>query len=568
METLGFFSSIQWLTRYEIVLCIIDLFLLVQYTIPVLRRVKWISYVPVAGMIIAIFSFAYGDATLPALVLYALTLFIFLCTIPKLLRPSLDKMVQRRLFWRIVLLIAGLLPILFVFAVAGELRYNPVTDSSQSSYKEAFLTMNQRLSTEYPFGEWKGVDWDQLKKTYEPRFAEADKNQDAVLYYKTLREYLYSFQDGHIKIVNEQLFDQNSIFKSEVGGGFGLSTVLLEDGRVLVSLVLKNSPAERKGIKVGTEIVKWNGLPAEQVYKSTTWSDNPPTTADVKRENQGRFMVRAPIGKEIPVEFRNLGRSTTQTTVFTAYDDHFETLKVSRIKLTPADLEKSPIESKILENDYGYVRIKYFLSTTKPAKELEEVLLNFQHHNVKGIILDLRNNPGGEDELAAEIAGSFIREEKHYEYVSYYNRYTRSFKLNSLETLRVKPNKRGYTGPLAILINSRTASSGEGLPLMLKDQPNVVIVGFTGTNGSFGILSRPITFHMPEGYIVQFPDGRSLNKNKGIQLDSGVHGMGGVSPDIRIPLTEKTFTERYINMKDIEVQTAVAALESKAGSIP
>lgn len=88
----------------------------------------------------------------------------------------------------------------------------------------------------------------------------------------------------------------------------------------------------------------------------------------------------------------------------------------------------------------------------------------------------------------------------------------------------------------------------------------MIIVGFTATSGSFGILSRPITIHMPEGYVIQFPDGRSLSQDKEIQLDSDGEGEGGVAPDLKIPLNEETFTDKYIRGEDVELNAAVEAL--------
>lgn len=565
MGMITFIDSAKWLTIYEAALCVIDLIILIRYAIPVRRRVRWLNYAPGVGVLIAIASYVHGDETLPALVLYALTLIIFLCTVHQIWRPAPHKDALKRRIWRLLIFVFGVFPIVFVFAVAGEMRYNPVSDFSHMSYSEAFIEMNQRLAVEYPFGDWKKVDWNDLKNTYEPQFAQADKGKDPGLYYKTLREYLYSLRDGHIEIVNEQLYDTNPVFRREVGGGFGISSVQLDDGRVLVSLVLKDSPAETKGIRLGAEVIKWDGQSAVAAYKSTSWSDIPPSTMEVKLENQGRFMVRAPIGQEIQVEFRNRDSNETRIVSLTAYDDHYETLKKTRVKLTPADLESSPIEGRVLGNGYGYVKIKYFLSTSlfpDPERELRQTIQMLKDQKVKGLIIDLRNNPGGEDELAAQMAGYFTNTEKHYEHVSYYNRYTKAFALNQQETIRVKPSKYLYTGPIAVLINTRTGSSGEGIPLLVKGQSNVIIVGFTATSGSFGVLSRPITIHMPEGYVIQFPDGRSLNQEKKIQLDSNDRGEGGIAPDIKIPLTEETFMDKYVRGEDVELNVAASALET------
>jgi hypothetical protein len=408
LEIISFLDSARWLTVYELVLCLLHLIILIRYAIPLQSRFRWLNYIPGAGVLISIASYLEGDATLPALVLYALSLIIFLCTIRQIWRPVPIKVGLKRRIWRSALIVCGILPIIFVFLVAGEMRYNPVSNFSEMSYSKAFIEMNHRLSVEYPFGDWKRMDWDALKNTYEPQFALADEERDTGLYYKALRDYLASLHDGHIKIVNEQLYD-NPVFQGEVGGGFGI-------------------------------------------------------------------------------------------------------------------------------------------------RKLEE-----QH--VKGLILDLRNNPGGEDQLAAEMTGNFASTEKLYEQVSYYNRYSKAYELNQLETIWVKPSKNVYTGKIAVLINNRTGSSAEGIPLMLKGQPNVIIVGFNATSGSFGVISRPITIHLPEGYIIEFPDGRSLNQDKEVQLESNNKVEGGAAPDLRIPLTEQTFIDKYINGKDVEVDNAVAALE-------
>lgn len=88
MEMFVFIDSVKWLTIYEAVLCVIDLIILIRYVVPVQRRVRWLDYAPGAGVLIAIASYVHGDATLPALVLYALTLIFFLCTVRQIWRPT------------------------------------------------------------------------------------------------------------------------------------------------------------------------------------------------------------------------------------------------------------------------------------------------------------------------------------------------------------------------------------------------------------------------------------------------------------------------------------------------
>lgn len=566
MSVIGTIDSVKWLTAYELVMCIINLFVLTIYAVPIKKHYRWFDFLPSVGLLASLASIASGDTTIPALIIDSLTLLLFVCTIKRLFKPAIWTVPRNKVLRsvRTVICVCGVIPIVFLLMYAGVLRYNPVSDLSGMSYSEAFVKMNERLSREYPFGEWKKIGWNERRSKYEPLFKQADEEKNVDLYYKTLREYLFSLRDGHIKIVNDNVYDGNKVFIKEVGGGFGLSTVQLDNDKVLVSLVLENSPADKSGIKLGAEIVMWDGVTGKEAINRTIWSETSMTTDEVKRLNQGRFMVRAPIGKEVQVEFRNWGETESVRTNLTAYNDQFETLKKTKTKFTQADLDASPIEGELLDNGYGYVKIKHFLpqsNITAPEKSLADLLKRFQDNRVKGLIIDLRNNPGGEDQLAANLAGFFVKEEKHYEYVSYYNRYTGKFELNRNEVITVKPSKPYFDGKVALIVNSRTGSSGEGMPLALKGLPNVKIVGFTSTAGSFGIMSSPIEIKMPEGYIIQFPDGRSLNQDKVVQGDADQSGLGGVVPDIKIPLNEDTFEESVMNRQDVELRYAIEALE-------
>jgi len=567
MSLIGTIDSFKWLTLYGMLLVAIQLFILLRYALPIKKTVRAFDYAPALGLSVALASWLFdGNATLPALVLYALTTVQFLFTIGRLWRPKRAWAPSVRPGARLVRIALGLLgasSIALSLAYAGTLRHNPASEFGGLTYAEAFVRMNERLSREYPFGAWKNIDWDALRKKYEPIFRQADASGDEGANYRALREYLFSFRDGHIKIANDNLYDGNRYFRDAVGGGFGLSAVRLDNGKVLAGLVLANAPASRAGVKPGAEIVSWDGVPAAEAFERTVWSDANSATAEAVAENKGRFMTRAPIGATVEAEFRNPGESRTITARLTAYDDGYETLKRTKPSLTEADLDVSPIESRWLDDGLGYVKIKHLLTrpgVESPEKSMEEAIRGFQARQAKGLILDLRNNPGGEDRLAADLAGFFVREPRHYESVSYYNRLTGRFALNRNEAIAVTPRRVYYDGEIAILINSRTGSSAEGIPLALRGLPNVTVVGFTPSAASFGVLSSPIEIRLPGGYVARFPDGRSLDENGEIQGDSNGEGAGGAIPDIRIPLDEETFKERFLEGRDVELRVAIEAL--------
>lgn len=198
---------------------------------------------------------------------------------------------------------------------------------------QSFYRDERKVVRRIPFRRLEKIDWEAKKKKYEPLFLQAEINHDPNLYYKTLRDYLFSFRDGHIEIANEHLYDDNNTFKNEVGGGVGISAVQLDNGKVLVSLLLAGSPADKSGIKLGAEIMSWDGKDVREALDQTSWSENPSATEGDRIQNQGRFLARAPIGKEIEVEFRNWDDEASKTATLTAYDDQYETLKKTKIKL-------------------------------------------------------------------------------------------------------------------------------------------------------------------------------------------------------------------------------------------
>jgi carboxyl-terminal processing protease len=555
---LNIVHSLKWLTIFELLLFVLNFVILIWYAVPIKKYYRWVVFLPSLGVIICIMSIIYGDITYLSLAFYILTLVIFLCTVKKIFKPTNNIPVPKHRILRGIICFTGVILMFLAIMTSGEIRYNPESNLSNMSYSKAFDKMNERMSIEYPFGDLKKIDWQALKDKYEPIFEKAEKDKDKDLYYKTLREYLYSIRDGHIEITNEN----SNVRKNEIGGGFGISTIQLDDGRVLVALVLKDSPADKSGIKLGAEIIKWDGKTGKEALTNTSWTDTPVATNENKLYEQGRFMVRAQIGKEVQVEFKNMDENDIKKATLKAYDDNYETLTKTKVTLVKGEV---PVESKVLDNGYGYIKIKYFLNTDdcNIEKVIEENLKMFQDKNIKDLIIDLRNNPGGDDDMVANILGHFTNEEKFYEYVSYYNKYTKKFEINDSETRTVNPSKLYFDGKIAILINNKTGSSGEGMPIVLKGSPNIKIIGFTPTNGSFGVISSPILFNMPDGYVIQVPDGRSLNKDKIVQGDSDYAGHGGGVPDVKIPLNEENFKEKYINDKDVELDYAIAYFNSK-----
>lgn len=126
-----------------------------------------------------------------------------------------------------------------------------------------------------------------------------------------------------------------------------------------------------------------------------------------------------------------------------------------------------------------------------------------------------------------------------------------------LDSICIEPQTPVYEGPVVVLVNPGTISSGEGPPAYLSRLPNVMVLGFHGTNGSFGMVGGMIAF--PGEYVPKYPFGRSVDSEGTIQLDSR-NGIGGVAPDIRVPKTLVNVLA-FAAGTDVELQYAIRYLD-------
>lgn len=92
--------------------------------------------------------------------------------------------------------------------------------------------------------------------------------------------------------------------------------------------------------------------------------------------------------------------------------------------------------------------------------------------------------------------------------------------------------------------------------MCISQLPNGRVIGFHGTNGSFGMTGGEIK--MPGGYTIGYPYGRSVDENGVIQLDSR-NGIGGVAPNPRVPKTLENVLA-FAAGTDVELQYAIEHL--------
>jgi carboxyl-terminal processing protease len=479
---------------------------------------------------------------------------------------------------RVLCLICALVFVMMLSGFAEEEdRESQATDFSTSTWTEAFDLLHERLSTEYAFTDWKGIDWGALGSACRAEIQVAQDQEEFEGYYLALRRYINAIPDGHVGMGSLAEIDQKY-----VSGGFGFTPVLLEGGAVVASWVDEASEAYRAGLRAGDELLTWNGMPiAEAAMRTPTFFASNAATEEDAALKRMAYLARAAVGNKAELTFRN----DTGETCFaglTAYDDGMITIKKSypvavvsdKFRETILGVESgtppltSMVDFEILDGNIAYIRIWGELDADLTGSGNAPSTLALFQSAVKsandagceGLILDIRNNVGGLDDMAAAMLGSFYGERTFYEYQNDYDSATGTRVIQRAmidsEALMIEPAEALFTGRVIALVNQKCVSSGEGLALGIRNLPNGETLGFYGTNGSFGMTGGEAL--MPGGLAIRWPAGQSLDENRQIQIDSR-GGIGGVAPTLRIPMTR----ERALWVaegEDVELAEALALL--------
>jgi C-terminal processing protease CtpA/Prc len=419
-----------------------------------------------------------------------------------------------------------------------------VNDYSNLSYDEAFDTLYQKVSREYPFTQEKQINWENLYQVHSKVVAEASTETE---FFRALRDFAFSIPDAHISL---SLFPE--IFYEERGGGFGLVLRELSDRRVIVTDVFPELPAEEEGIQVGAEISVWDGLPIDEAISSVVPDFGPYSTDHHKRLEQIAFLTRVPPGENVEITYQNPGSpEPVETTLESVpeYDSLFESLPVFQ-----KDKLALPVEGSLLpDTGLGYLRINTFSDDYNLlASSWNHFIERLQENEIPGLIIDLRNNSGGSGGIALDFASYFFDQEIPLYDGYYYSDESGEFESNGFPS-SIKPGPLHYEGEIAVLVSPYCFSACEGFAYAMTQQNRSIIIGHYPTAGAFGEVGRG-QYLLPDDLSMQFPTGRPLSP----QGDVVIEGQG-VKPDILVPVTEESAS----GQSDVILETAIDELLKK-----
>jgi len=524
------------------------------------RPSRWLQLLPTLNVFLALAHY-WLEGLRPSIIpVYVCAGLLWLLTIGWLVRPTPPAAQRGVRIRRIIGIVARGLGIALL-GLSLVIRAMIVTDLSGLRWTAAFDALHAEVSHKYAFGAWKAIDWDALYAEVAPQIAAAEANGDQQAYYRALRTYAFALHDGHIVLVG----DDHGARTAAIGGSYGFAVIGLNNGRTIAHILDANSPAAQAGMVWGAQILSWNGQPIDLAVQqvATIWADVPPATREGQRIEQYRFLTRAPIGRSVGIIFKNPGASTATCVTLTGVDDQFSTL--ARNYLTP-DLGPGdpPVQTRVLPGGYSYIRVTRegaALGQPNPIQVYQRAIADAVARNAPGVIIDVRGNTGGADPMVADMASSFYTQPAFFEELAPYDPASGQVDHAQARTITIEPRVPHYAGPVAVLIDPGSKSSGEGIPLVLGRLPQITLIGFAGTHGSFGGPSEFV--QLPGGYLLIYTGVQSLDAENQIQVDSDASGHGGVLPDVRVPLTEATVRAAFVEGRDVVLDVAIQMLRGE-----
>jgi carboxyl-terminal processing protease len=313
---------------------------------------------------------------------------------------------------------------------------------------------------------------------------------------RTLDPHSIFFDAGQFQQLREM---QNSEHK-----GFGTIVSVLP-GRVIVLQAMPGTPSEKAGLAPGDEILAINGY----------------------------ILAR--------LEFDQLVQLLTMARQQKAELDVLRSARVFHMTLEPALMESPSVDRAfMLAPGFGYLRVTSFDQGTGAL--VKETIEKLGGENLKGLEMDLRDNPGGVAQAALEVASLFLEPDQLV--------FSIRGRAQKPQEVRVPKLAKPYKFPVAILINAKTASASEIVTGALQDHDRASVFGVQSfgkglvqnvfnLSGNTGMALTVAYYYTPSGRSIQHPLEDSTleavtTKPQGVfHTDHGreVRGGGGIQPD-------------------------------------
>ncbi len=360
-------------------------------------------------------------------------------------------------------------------------------------FDDVWATINER----YYDAQFHGVDWETQKTNFRGLAAEAGSSREL---YVVLKRMIASLADSHTRIYPpEEKFDWWRPRFVTIG-----ATLKEIEGRAVVGQVQKGSAAERGGLRAGDLVESVNGQSATALVKSkldnVSASGLSSTSATTSRFRAFASLLDGPAGSL--VEIRWLGKNGKERTARFRRDWQQRELKLRTRR----------------ESGYAVIEIDAF---TKPIAAAFTRALKEKVTGVRGVILDLRGNGGGDTEAMTDMASAVVGAGSSLGQFTERSRF--SFTLFTRSKSALTPERIAATRlPMVVLTSERTASAAEIFVAAMKASGRANVIGAETCGCVLAIRTRHA---LPDGGLLDVSE-LDYRTAAGIRLEGR-----GVKPD-------------------------------------
>jgi carboxyl-terminal processing protease len=325
--------------------------------------------------------------------------------------------------------------------------------------------------------------WDILERDFYGELPEEDD-----LPYVAIKGVIDSTGDPHTAFLDPV---QAEIFRTDLQGGFegiGATVRLGADGQLLIVQPLPGWPAIEAGLRSGDVVLEVDGtaLQGMSLYEAIS-------------------LIRGPAGTRVRLLVER-----------EEADDPFE------IEITRARIELPSVESRLLEDNLGYVRLRDFGQTAE--RELEAALKELDANELDGLIFDMRGNRGGYLSVAVQVTSEFVGKGPIL---------IERFKDGRERRYPASKGGLALDVPLVVLVDGGSASASEIAAGAIQDTGRGTLIGTT----TLGKGSVQTVHDLSDGSELRVTIARWFTPN-----DRAIHGVG-LDPDIEAELSEQDILE-------------------------
>jgi carboxyl-terminal processing protease len=311
-------------------------------------------------------------------------------------------------------------------------------------------------------------------------YVDRDKLETSTLKRSAIEGMLETLDDPYSSYLEPEHYELGLSSLEGEFNGIG-AYVTIEDKQLMIIAPIADSPADKAGIKAGDIILEINGEPVVEMSLA-----------------EAIIKIRGPKGTTVKLLVLHEGETVPEEIEITR----------TRVELPSVHFE--------MEGDIAHINITQFSERTED--ELSPALQSLEEEKARGIILDLRGNPGGLLETVIDVASHFLSEGTVVDIMT---------NQGKVATLRVNTGISTTDLPMVVLVDSTSASGSEVLAGALQDHGRAIVAG----NTTYGKGSVNILHRLDDGSGLYITTARWLTPSGRL-----IEGQG-VEPDQKLELT-------------------------------